>query len=261
MYINGRNGVLEALRAGERVEKVYFLYGSVGEGVGAVRSAAKRAGVPCTTIDKERFRDLERKARLKTKSQGVIAWINPVLYADIDDVVTLAYEQGRAPILAAMDEMNDPRNIGAIIRSAECAGLDGVVLGKRNTPGINDVVVKTSAGAAHFMPIIRADDLARALRRLQSAGLTVVGLDEGGTRTYTEIDLTEPTVIVIGNEGQGISKDVAAVCNTLVSIPMMGKISSLNASVAAGIVFFEALRQRHLKQEAEGTPHVYSRAE
>lgn len=246
MYINGRNAVLEALRAGERVEKVYFLYGVSGEGVGAVKTAAKRAGVPYTVIDRERFRELERKARLKTKSQGVVAWINPVLYADIDDVVTLAYEQGRAPILAALDEMNDPRNIGAIIRSAECAGLDGVMLGKRNTPGINDVVVKTSAGAAHFLPIARADDLAAGLNRLRDAGLTVIGLDEKGAQIYSDLDLTEPAVIVIGNEGQGISSDVADVCDRLVSIPMFGKISSLNASVAAGIVFFEAVRQRHL---------------
>lgn len=251
MYINGRNGVLEALRAGERVEKVYFLYGAAGEGVGAVRAAAKRAGVPCTTIDKERFRDMERRARLKTKSQGVIAWINPVLYADLDDVVTLAYEQGRAPFLAVMDEINDPRNIGAIIRSAECAGLDGVVLGRRNSPGVNDVVMKTSAGAANYLPVSRADDLARTLRRLRDAGLRVIGLDESGTENYAEVDLTEPTAIVIGNEGQGISNDVIAVCDTLVSIPMMGKISSLNASVAAGIVFFEGLRQRHRKRNEE----------
>ena len=122
----------------------------------------------------------------------------------------------------------------------------GVMLGKRNTPGINDVVVKTSAGAAHFLPIARADDLAAGLNRMRNAGLTVIGLDEEGAQIYSDLDLTEPLVIVIGNEGQGISSDVAAVCDRLVSIPMFGKISSLNASVAAGIVFFEAVRQRHL---------------
>lgn len=259
MYINGRNGVLEALRAGERVEKVYFLYGATGDGMGAVRGEAKRAGVPCTTIDKERFRDLERKARLKTRSQGVIAWINPVHYADLDDMVTFAYQQGRMPMLVAMDEINDPHNIGAIIRSAECAGLDGILLGKRNSPGLNDVVMKTSAGAAHFVPVGRADDLAHSLNRLRDAGLTIIGLDERGTMAYSDVNFTEPTVIVIGNEGQGISSDVLAVCDTLVSIPMMGKIASLNASVAAGVVFFEALRQRTVQKANEPQPYSNQR--
>jgi len=244
MYINGRNAVLEAIRAGERVEKVFFLYGTEGEGSAAIRKIAKEKGVPCTVIDKERFRRLERKARLKTRSQGVVAWINPIFYVEIDDIVTLAYERGRAPLLVAMDGITDPRNLGAVIRSAECAGLDGIVFSRDGSPGINDVVVKTSAGAAHFMPIARADNLAHILKRTRDSGLKVVGLDERGEQSYTEIDLTEPTVIVIGNEGKGLSRAVANACDKLISIPMMGKISSLNVSVAAGVVFFEALRQR-----------------
>lgn len=251
MYINGRNAVIEAIRADERVEKVYFIYGLEGDGAAAVKRTAKQAGVPCTTLDRERFRLLERKARLKTRSQGIIAWINPVFYVDVEDIVTLAYEQGHAPLLVALDDITDPRNIGAIIRSAECAGLDGLVFGKRNSPGINDVVVKTSAGAAHFLPVARADSLPSMLQLLQKSGLKVVGLDERGTESFTEIDLTEPTVVVFGNEGQGISKGVANVCDSFVSIPMQGKITSLNVSVAAGVVFFEALRQRQERQKKE----------
>ena len=248
MYINGRNGVIEAIRAGERVEKVYFVYGLEGEGAAAVRKAAKQSGIPCTMIDRERFRKLERKARLKTRSQGIIAWINPVFYVDVEDIITLAYEQGHAPLLVALDEITDTRNIGAVIRSAECSGLDGLLLGKRNSPGINDVVVKTSAGAAHYLPVARADNLASMLKRMKHSGLTVIGLDERGEEMYTDIDLTEPAVIVMGNEGKGISNDVARACDKFVSIPMQGKITSLNVSVAAGVMFFEALRQRSVKE-------------
>lgn len=251
MYINGRNGVLEAIRAGERVEKVYFVYGLEGEGAAAVKKSAKEAGIPCTTIDRDRFRQLERKARLKTRSQGIIAWINPIFYVDVEDIVTLAFEQGQAPLLVALDDITDPRNIGAIIRSAECAGLHGLLLSKRNSPGINDVVVKTSAGAAHFLPVAREDSLVPMLKRMQQSGLTVIGLDERGDDDYAGIDFTEPVVVVFGNEGKGLSRDVAKVCNKFVSIPMQGKIQSLNVSVAAGVVFFEALRQRQLQRKKE----------
>lgn len=244
MYINGRNAVLEAIRADERIEKVYFLYGTEGDGLAAIRKVAKEKGVPCTVIDRDRFKQIERRAHLKTRSQGVVAWINPIFYVELDDIVTLTYEQGRSPLLVAMDAITDPRNIGAVIRSAECAGLDGVIFGKQGSPGINDVVVKTSVGAAHFMPISRVDSLPRTFGRAKDSGLRVIGLDERGEHSYTEVDLTQPTVIVIGSEGEGLGRGVADACDELISIPMMGKISSLNVSVAAGVVFFEALRQR-----------------
>ncbi len=244
MYINGKNSVLEAVRAGERVEKVYFLYGAQTEGLGAIRNAAKQAGIPCTTLDRNTFRDLEKKGNLKTKSQGVIARINPILFVDIEDVVTLAWETGRTPLVAALDGITDPRNLGAILRSAECAGLSGVVFSKAHSSGVNDVAVKTSAGAAHFVPISRVRSITETLSGLKEMGMQVVGLDAGGEMSYTDIDYTEPTVIVVGSEGEGMDPRVAAACDQLVSIPLKGSISSLNASVAAGIVFYEAVRQR-----------------
>ena len=244
MYINGKNSVLEAIRARERVEKVYFLYGAETEGLGAIRKAAKQEGIPCTTLDRGKFRELEKKGNLKTKSQGVIARINPILFVDIKDVVTLAWETGRTPLVVALDGITDPRNLGAIIRSSECAGLSGVVFGKQHSSGINDVAVKTSAGAAHFVPIARVRDVATTLGNLKEMGMQVIGLDVDGDMEYTDIDFTEPTVIVIGSEGEGMTAKVAEACDEFVSIPLKGSITSLNASVAAGIVFFEAVRQR-----------------
>ena len=244
MYINGKNSVLEAIRAGERVEKVYFLYGAESEGLGVIRRTAKQEGIPCTTLDRGKFRGLEKKGNLKTKSQGVIARINPILFVDIEDVVTLAWETGRTPLVAVLDGITDPRNLGAILRSAECAGISGVVFGKQDSSGINDVAVKTSAGAVHFVPISRVKSLAVTLSNLKEMGMQVIGLDADGDKEYSEVDLTEPTVIVVGSEGEGMTASVAEVCDEFVSIPLQGSISSLNASVAAGIVFFEAVRQR-----------------
>ncbi len=254
MYINGRNAVIEALRSEERVEKVFLLYGLEGEPVARIRSEAKRAGVPCVTMDRRRFTQLERSARMGTRSQGVIAMLAPVDYVDIDVVVENAWRDGRPPLIAVLDGITDPHNVGAIIRSAECAGFDGIVLGKRDSSGITDVVVKTSAGAVNHIPIARVASLAQTLKRLQSAGLTVVGLDEKGSMQYTEHEFAEPCVVVIGSEGQGLSAAVVQVCDKLLTIPMSGAIHSLNASVAAGITFFEARRQRGVYDESRPNP-------
>jgi len=244
MYINGRNAIVEALRSGEGVEKVFVMFGLEGEAVNRIRAEAKRAGVPCVTIDRRRFAELERAAGLGARSQGVIAVTSEVEYADMEQLVQDIYERGEVPLVAALDAITDPHNVGAIIRSAECAGLDGVMIGKRDSSGITDVVMKTSAGAAQHLPIARASNIGDILLGLQQEGLAVVGLDERGTVAYTDYDFTRPTAIVIGSEGSGLSPRIRKLCDVLLSIPMSGKIGSLNASVAAGIVFFEARRQR-----------------
>jgi 23S rRNA (guanosine2251-2'-O)-methyltransferase len=243
MYINGRNAVVEALRSGG-VEKVFIMYGMEGEAVGKIRAEAKRAGVPSVIIDRRRFIELERNAGLGTRSQGIIALIGEIEYAEIELVVEEVYERGGVPLVAALDGITDPHNVGAIIRSAECAGFDGLLIGKRDSSAITDVVMKTSAGAARHLPIARASNIGDVLLSLQQAGLQIVGLDERGNTSYTTHDFTRPTAIVIGSEGKGLSPRIRKLCDTLLSIPMHGKVPSLNASVAAGVVFFEAVRQR-----------------
>ncbi len=244
MYINGRNAVLEALRKGEGIEKVFLQYGQEGEPVDRIRIESKRAGVPCVTVDRGRFAELERNAKLATRSQGVIASVSEVEYVDFDLLVEESFTAGRMPLVTALDGITDPHNVGAIIRSAECAGMDGLLLGKHDSSGITDVVMKTSAGAARHLPIARASNIGDVLLSVQQAGIEVVGLDEAGSISYVDYDFTKPTAIVIGSEGKGLSPRIRKLCTTLLSIPMMGKVSSLNASVAAGVVFFEARRQR-----------------
>jgi 23S rRNA (guanosine2251-2'-O)-methyltransferase len=251
MIINGRNAVLEALRTGEGVQKVFIMYGLEGDPVNRIRIEAKRAGVPCVVIDRQRFAEMERGAGVGTRSQGVLALMDAIAYADLDLVVQNVFDQGRMPLVAALDGITDPHNVGAIIRSAECAGFDGLLIGKNDSASITDVVMKTSAGAVNHLPIDRASSIVDVLTSLQQAGLFLVGLDEGGDLSYTEYDFTNPTAIIIGSEGKGISSRIRKLCDHRLSIPMLGHVSSLNASVAAGIVFFEAQRRRGFVRKPE----------
>lgn len=250
MYINGRNAVLEALRSDEGVEKIYIMYGVDGDGVARVRAEASRRGVPCTTIDRRRFSEMEKDAGVGTRSQGVIALVSEITYIDIEELVYDLFGRGLAPLIAVLDGITDPHNIGAIIRSAECAGLDGIVIGTRHSGGINDVVMRTSAGAASHLPIARPSNVGDVLLGLQQEGMEIVALDERGTTTYTAYDFSRPAAIVLGSEGEGVSGRLRKMADHLLSIPMAGKIASLNASVAAGVVFFEAMRQRNLAKES-----------
>lgn len=244
MYINGRNAVMEALRAGREIEKIFIMFGTEGDAVTRLRIEAKRAGVPSVIVDKSRFMEMERNAGLGTRSQGVIALLSDVDYADIENIVESVFAAGRMPLVATLDGITDPHNVGAIIRSAECAGFDGLLLGKHDSGSITDVVVKTSAGAVQHLPIARVSNIGDILLSMQQSGLALVGLDERGTTPYTAYDFTQPTVIIVGSEGKGMSARTRKMCDSLLSIPMLGNVASLNASVAAGIVFFEAQRQR-----------------
>lgn len=222
------------------------MYGMEGEAVDRVRTEAKRAGVPCVITDRQRFAELERRAAFGTRSQGIMAVVSDIEYADVDELVDNVMTGGGIPLVCALDSITDPHNVGAIIRSAECAGLNAVVIGKHDSSGLTDVVMKTSAGAAGHLPIARVTNVGDTLTSLQDVGVTVVGLDERGTLAYTDYDFTAPTAVVIGSEGKGMSPRVRKMCDVLLSIPMFGKVASLNASVAAGVVFFEARRQREL---------------
>lgn len=244
MHINGRNAILEALRSERGVEKVYIMYGVEGDAIARVRAEASRRGVPCTVIDRKRFSEMERTAGIVTRSQGVIALVPDVAYVDVEDLVYDLFERGESPLIAVLDGITDPHNIGAIIRSAECAGLHGIIIGTRHSGGVNDTVMKTSAGAASHLPIARPSNIGDVLLGLKQEGMEIVTLDGNGTVEYTGYDFTHPTAVVIGSEGEGVGSRLRKMSDHLLSIPMAGKIASLNASVAAGVVFFEAMRQR-----------------
>jgi len=247
MYINGRNAVLEALRSGQGVEKVFIMFGTEGDGVARVRAEASRRGVVCTMVDRGRFAEMERRAGLGTRSQGVIALVADLSYVDIEELVAELYAIGKQPLIAVLDGVTDPHNVGAIIRSAEGSGVDGIVIGTRHAGGITDVVMKTSAGAARHLPIARPSNVGDVVLGLKQEGMTIVVLDERATDHYTDVDFRGSVVIVVGSEGEGVSTRLRKLADRTIAIPMAGQISSLNASVAAAVVFFEAARQRRLR--------------
>ena len=179
-----------------------------------------------------------------SRHQGVVAFAAPVAYADLTDVLADVEAAGRTPFLVLLDGIEDVHNVGAIIRTAECAGVDAVLLPKRRSAPINETVGKTSAGAVEYMPIVQIGNTTQTLKKLQKRGFWVIGADMDGSVDYFHSSLTEPIVLVIGSEGRGISHLVKETCDVLVQIPMFGQVNSLNASVAAALLMYEAVRQR-----------------
>jgi len=238
--IEGRNAVTEALRAGRSIDKIYIAKGETDKTLGHIASKARDMGIVVVEADR---RKLDAVSVTKAH-QGVIAVAAVRDYCSIDDILAAAAEKGEPPFVLVCDEISDPRNLGAIIRTAEAAGAHGVVIPKRRSAGLTSIVDKTSAGAAEHMRVARVPNLPAALRELKERGLWVYGTDAAGTQSLWETDLTSPVCLVIGSEGDGMGRLVAEKCDFLLRIPMRGKISSLNASAAAAVVIYEILRQR-----------------
>lgn len=238
--IEGRNAVIEALRAGTAIDKIYLLKGETDKTLGHIASKARSAGIVVVDADK---RKLDAMSRTHSH-QGVIALAAVREYASVESMLKAAEEKGEKPLLILCDEISDPHNLGAILRTAECAGAHGVIIPKRRSAGLTAIVGKTSAGAVSYMPVARVANLTAAIEDLKKAGVWVFGTAAEGTTALYDADLKGPAAIVIGSEGDGISRLVAEKCDFLVSIPMKGKISSLNASAAAAILMYEAVRQR-----------------
>ncbi len=238
--IEGRNAVIEALRAGTAIDKIYLARGETDATLGHIASTARNKGVVVTEADRRKLDGMSR-----TKShQGVIAVAAVREYADVDDILGAAREKGEPPLVVVCDELSDPHNLGAVIRTAECAGAHGVIIPKRRSAGLTAIVAKTSAGAVSYLPVARVPNLTAVLKQLKEEGLWVFGADAaGGTRLY-DADLKGPAAIVIGSEGDGMGRLVREQCDFLVSIPMKGRLNSLNASAAAAVVLYEAVRQR-----------------
>ena len=238
--IEGRNAVIEALRAGTSIDKIYLQKGETDRTLGHIASTAREKGIVVVDADKRKLDFMSRTHA----HQGVIALASVREYVSVADILNDAREKGEAPLIVVCDEISDPHNLGAIIRTAECAGAHGVIIPKRRSAGLTSVVGKTSAGAVSYVPVARVPNIAALLKELQKEGVWVFGTAAEGTTTLYDADLKGPAAIVIGSEGDGMTRLVREGCDFLVSIPMKGKISSLNASAAAAILLYEAVRQR-----------------
>ena len=242
-YIFGKNAVVEAILSGDDIQKIFLCYGSVPQ---KILVLAKQNKINCVTFDKNKFRELEQKSCPKdAKTQGVIALKQIIKTVDLSDFLN-NIDMKSNPILAILDGITDPQNLGAIARSAECAGVSALILPNKDSAQITPTAIKISAGALNYMNVIKVQNLILTIEKLKEFGFWLVGTDLKGNENYDSNIYDKPTVVVIGSEGKGISPSLAKHCDHLVKINMYGKINSLNASVAAGILFFEIQRQRNI---------------
>lgn len=238
--LEGRNALTEALAAGRAIDKVYLAEGNTDRALARLAAMAKQAGAVVVETDRRKLDQLSATGA----PQGVIAVVAAHDYSSVDDIFARAAEKGEPPLIVLCDELSDPHNLGAIIRTAECAGAHGVIIPKRRSVGLTAVVGKASAGALEYMPVARVSNLVNTIKELKERGVWVCGTAADGDTSLYRADLKGPTAIVIGSEGDGMSRLVAESCDYKVSIPMRGSISSLNASAAAAILLYEAVRQR-----------------
>ena len=238
--VEGRNAVIELLKSDRTVNKIMVARGDRQGSINEILKLAKQNRIIVTEVDRNKLDTLS-----ETKHhQGVIAFVAPIEYKDVDYILNVAKERGEEPFILIADEIEDPHNLGALIRSAEVAGCHGVIIPKRRAVAVTEVVSKVSVGATEYMPIARVNNINDTIRELKDKGVWIVGTDGSADTIYYKQDLTGPIAIVVGSEGRGMNKLSMKNCDFLVKIPMMGKITSLNASVSGGIVLFEALKQR-----------------
>lgn len=239
MTIEGRNAVMEAFRSGKTIDRVYVLKGCQDGPINSILREARKHDTLVNFVAKERLDQMSETG----KHQGVIASAAAYAYAEVEDMLKLAEEKGEPPFLFLLDDIEDPHNLGAIIRTANLAGAHGVIIPKRRAVGLTATVARTSAGALNYTPVAKVTNLSATIEELKEKGLWFVCADMGGTTMY-DLNLTGPIGLVIGNEGDGVSRLVKEKCDFVASIPMNGEIDSLNASVAAGVLAYEIVRQR-----------------
>lgn len=237
--IEGRNAVLETFRAGKTIDKLFVLDGCQDGPVKSILREAKKTDTIINFVDKERLDRLANSGH----HQGVVAQAAAYEYAEVEDILNAAREKGEAPFIFILDEIEDPHNLGAIIRTANLCGAHGVIIPKRRAVGLTATVAKTSAGAVNYTPVAKVTNIAKTIEELKKEGMWFVCADMDGQTMY-DLNLTGPIGLVIGNEGAGVSRLVKEKCDFTASIPMKGDIDSLNASVAAGVLAYEIVRQR-----------------
>ena len=236
----GRNAVAEALRAGRDINRLLLAEGDREGSIAEILTLAKERGIVWQFVERSKIEAVAGGHR----HQGVLAYVAPVEYADMEDILHRAEESGEPPFLLLLDGLEDPHNLGALLRTADATGVHGVLLPKRRSVSLNATVAKTSAGAIEYVPVAHIGNVVQTLKGLKEKGFWVAGADMGGQQAYYEANLTGPLVLVIGSEGKGISRLAREACDFLVSLPMVGHINSLNASVAGSIMMYEVLRQR-----------------
>lgn len=239
--VSGRNPVLEILKSDKEIEKLYVLKGDLKGSIKKIIGMAKDQGIIIQEVDKSKLESLSDG----NVHQGVVAVVTEYEYAEIEDMIDLASKKDEDPFLVILDEIEDPHNLGSIIRTAECAGVHGIIIPKRRSASVNNTVYKSSAGAAEHMLISKVTNISNTIERLKEKGLWIYGADMEGENFHFNTELKGSIGLVIGNEGKGLSRLVKEKCDVLVRIPMNGKISSLNASNAASILMYEVVRQRH----------------
>ena len=237
--IEGRNAVIEAFRSGKTIDKVFILDGCKDGPVSTVVREAKKRDTIINYVKRERLDEMSSTG----KHQGVIAYAAAYEYATVDDILEAAKEKGEDPFVIILDNIEDPHNLGAIIRTANLAGAHGVIIPKRRAVGLTSTVARTSAGAINYTPVAKVTNIANTIEKLKKSGMWFVCADMDGTAMY-DVNLTGSIGLVIGNEGEGVSRLVKEKCDYIASIPMKGDIDSLNASVATGVLAYEIVRQR-----------------
>ena len=237
--IEGRNAVIEAFRAGKAIDKLFILDGAQDGPIQTIKREAKKRDTMIKFVTRERLDQLSQTG----KHQGVIAYAAAYTYAEVEDILAAARSKNEAPFVFLLDNIEDPHNLGAIIRTANLAGAHGVIIPKNRAAGLTAAVARASAGALNYTPVARVTNLAQTMEALKKEGLWFVCADMDGTTMY-QLDLTGPIGLVIGNEGDGVGRLIREKCDFVASIPMKGDIDSLNASVAAGVLAYEIVRQR-----------------
>ena len=241
LTLEGRNAVIEAFRAGKTIDKLFVLEHCQEGSMNTIIREAKKKDTIINYVKKERLDQMSETE----KHQGVIAYVAAYDYATVDDILERAREKDEQPFIIVLDNIEDPHNLGAIIRTANLAGAHGVIISKHRAAGLTATVAKASAGAINYTPVAKVTNIAKTIEKLKDQGLWFVCADMGGTRMY-DLDLKGPIGLVIGNEGEGVSRLVKEKCDFIASVPMFGDIDSLNASVATGVLAYEIVRQRML---------------
>jgi 23S rRNA (guanosine2251-2'-O)-methyltransferase len=239
-FVAGRNSVLEALKSGRPVNKVLVARGERQGSLREIVGQAKARGLVVQEVDAAKLTELTGGMR----HQGVVAMVPPVAYAEVEDILAKARDLGEPPFIVLLDELEDPHNLGAILRTCDAAGAHGVLIPKRRSAPLSATVAKTSAGAVEYVPVARIGNVVQAIEALKKEGLWVVGADMDGDQPYYKADLKGPILLVVGGEGRGLGRLAKEACDFLVRIPMKGKITSLNASVACSLLLYEVYRQR-----------------
>lgn len=237
--VAGRNAVMEALKGSRSVNKLMIANGSTEGSIKEIIAVAKDKGVNIQYWDRSKLDSIARGIR----HQGVLAQVAPVQYAELEDILQVAKDRNEPPFIVLLDELEDPHNLGAILRTADAAGVHGVLIPKHRSCPLSATVAKTSAGAVEHVPVARVGNLVQTIKKLKQEGLWVAAADMDG-KDYYDTDLTGPLLLIIGSEGQGVGRLVKEQCDFVVRIPMVGKINSLNASVAGSILMYEAMKQR-----------------